>query len=46
MCSVSLRPEVCRSIGEVEVPMLNVALSHVRAPKVISGCRLYDKGLR
>ena len=43
---MSLRPEVCRSIGEVEVPMLNVALSHVRAPKVISGCRLYDKSLR
>ena len=28
MCSVSLRPEFCRSIGEVEVPMLNVALTH------------------
>ena len=39
VCSVSLLPEVCRSIGEVEVSMLNVALSRVRAPKVISGCR-------
>ena len=45
MCSVSLRPEVCRSIGVVEVPMLNVALSRVRAPKMISGCRQYDNGL-
>ena len=43
---LSMRPEVCRSIGEVEVPMSNVALSRVRAPKVISGFRLYDKGLR
>ena len=46
MCSVSLRLEVCRSISEVEVPMLNVALSRVRASKVISGGRMYDKGLR
>ena len=46
MCSVSLPPEVCYSIGEVEVPMLNVALNRVRAPKIISGCRQYDNGLR
>ena len=45
MCLVSLRSEVCRSIGEVEVPMLNAALSRVRAPKVISGRRQYDNGL-